>query len=132
MFKLIRLIAACGVAVVLAAPVAEARTAGEQRTAAALQLGFYNCYSRGYPIVYQGTAQLGSGGRYGWGYLDTANRRLKSPGWGTYRASGSKVTWAWWTAREALRRREGPVEVRGLGERREVRELHLLLQVLGG
>ena len=94
MFKLIRLIAACGVAVVLAAPVAEARTAGEQRTAAALQLGFYNCYSRGYPIVYQGTAQLGSGGRYGWGYLDTANRRLKSPGWGTYRASGSKVTWA--------------------------------------
>jgi hypothetical protein len=78
----------------LAAPVAQAAASAQERASATPRLGFYNCYSKGYPIVYQGSVQLRAGGRYGWGYLDTANRRLKSPRSGSYKASGTRITWS--------------------------------------
>ena len=87
MSTLARITALGAFALLLAAPAG----AG---TAAAPKLGFYNCYSRGYPIVYQGTVQLRPGGGYSWGYLDTANRRLKSPRSGSYRAQGNRITWS--------------------------------------
>jgi hypothetical protein len=34
------------------------------------------------------------GGRYGWGYLNTKARKLKSPRWGSYRVAGSRITWS--------------------------------------
>jgi hypothetical protein len=78
----------------LAAPLAQAGSSAQERATATPRLGFYNCYSKGYPIVYQGSVQLRGAGRYGWGYLDTANRRLKSPRSGSYRASGNRITWS--------------------------------------
>jgi hypothetical protein len=81
-------------ALLLCAPLAQARSSEQGLATAAPRLGFYNCYSKGYPIVYQGSVQLRAGGRYGWGYLDTANRRLKSPRSGSYRISGNRLTWS--------------------------------------
>jgi hypothetical protein len=81
-------------ALLLAAPVAQARDVSQEVASASPRLGFYNCYSKGYPIVYQGSVQLRAGGRYAWGYLDTANRRLKSSRTGSYRVSGTRITWS--------------------------------------
>jgi hypothetical protein len=81
-------------ALLLASPLAHASQATSERAAASPRLGFYNCYSKGYPIVYQGSVQLRAGGRYAWGYLDTANRRLKSGRSGSYRVSGTRITWS--------------------------------------
>lgn len=84
----------CCAALLLSAPLAQARSTVQKSATAAPRLGFYNCYSKGYPIVYQGSVQLRAGGRYWWGYLDTANRRLKSPRPGSYRISGNRMTWS--------------------------------------
>ena len=90
----VRLLLICCVALLVSAPLAEARPNKQGRAAATPRLGFYNCFSKGYPMVYQGSVQLRAGGRYGWGYLDTANRRLKSPRSGSYRVSGTRITWS--------------------------------------
>jgi hypothetical protein len=84
---LVRFTLVGAVALVLAAPLAEARPT-------ALQLGFYNCFSKSYPITYQGTVQLQPAGRYGWGYLNTAARTLKNGRSGAYRVSGTRITWS--------------------------------------
>jgi hypothetical protein len=89
-----RTVLICCTTLLLAAPVAYAGDMAAERATAAPRLGFYNCYSRGYPIVYQGSVQLRAGGRYAWGYLDTANRRLKSSRSGSYKVSGSRITWS--------------------------------------
>jgi hypothetical protein len=88
MSAFIRLVLICCTAFLLSAPLAQAGSNATPR------LGFYNCYSKGYPIVYQGSVQLRAGGRYAWGYLDTANRRLKSSRSGSYRVSGNRITWS--------------------------------------
>jgi hypothetical protein len=94
MSTFVRMFLVCCGALLLAAPLAQAGSSAADRAAATPSLGFYNCYSKGYPIVYQGSVQLRAGGRYGWGYLDTANRRLKSARSGSYRASGNRITWS--------------------------------------
>ena len=94
MSAFVRFFPLCCAVLLLAAPLAHARSSEQERAGAAPRLGFYNCYSKGYPIVYQGSVQLRAGGRYGWGYLDTANRRLKSPRSGSYKASGTRITWS--------------------------------------
>jgi hypothetical protein len=94
MSTFLRISLICCAALLLSAPLAQARSTAPQSATAALRLGFYNCYSKGYPIVYEGSVQLRAGGRYGWGYLDTANRRLKSPRSGSYRVSGNRITWS--------------------------------------
>jgi hypothetical protein len=94
MSMLIRLSLTCCTALLLSAPLAQARSNEREAASATPRLGFYNCYSKGYPIVYQGSVQLGAGGRYAWGYLDTANRRLKSARSGSYRVSGNRITWS--------------------------------------
>jgi hypothetical protein len=43
----------------LAAPLAQAGSSAQERANATPRLGFYNCCSKGYPIVYQGSVQLG-------------------------------------------------------------------------
>jgi hypothetical protein len=88
MSAFIRLVLICCTAFLLSVPLAQASSNATPR------LGFYNCYSKGYPIVYQGSVQLRAGGRYAWGYLDTANRRLKSSRSGSYRVSGNRITWS--------------------------------------
>jgi hypothetical protein len=94
MFVLVRVSLVCCAALLLSAPLAQAHLNEQRRAVAGPALGFYNCYSKGYPIVYQGSVQLRAGGRYGWGYIDTANRRLKSPRSGSYRVLGTRITWS--------------------------------------
>jgi hypothetical protein len=94
MSAFVRLALISGAVLLLWAPLAQARSNEQGRAFASPRLGFYNCYSKGYPIVYQGSVQFRAGGRYGWGYLDTANRRLKSPRSGSYRVSGTRITWS--------------------------------------
>jgi hypothetical protein len=89
-----RTILTCCAAALLAAPLAQAGETAQGRAAAAPRLGIYNCYSKGYPMVYQGSVQLRAAGRYAWGYLDTQTRRLKSARAGSYRASGTRITWS--------------------------------------
>jgi hypothetical protein len=88
MSTLVRIVVTSCADLLLAAPLAEAGAATSEGAAATPRLGFYNCYSKGYPIIYQGSVQLRAGGRYGWGYLDTANRTLKSPRSGRTRPRG--------------------------------------------
>jgi hypothetical protein len=94
MSTFVRLFVTGCAALLLSAPLGQAKSNAQESTAAAPRLGFYNCYSKGYPMVYQGSVQLRAGGRYGWGYLDTANRRLKSARSGSYRVSGTRITWS--------------------------------------
>jgi hypothetical protein len=43
-----------------AAPLAQAGSSAQERANATPRLGFYNCYSKGYPIVYHGSVPGGN------------------------------------------------------------------------
>jgi hypothetical protein len=88
------ILVACG-ALILAAPVGQARPAAATAATAAPRVGFYNCYARTYPITYIVSIQLRQGGRYSHGFADRTSRKFKSiVGSGTYRVAGTRITFA--------------------------------------
>jgi hypothetical protein len=86
-----RLTLVCCAALLLAVPLAQARSAGQEGATVAPRLGFYNCQAR--TFMYWGSIQLRAGGRYVYGLSDASNRRFRTIfGSGTYRVSGTRIT----------------------------------------
>jgi hypothetical protein len=116
-------------ALLLSAPLAHARSTVQKSAAAAARLGLYNCYSKGYPIVYEGSVQLRAGGRYGW-IPRHGESKAEEPALGLVQGFRESNHMVGRPPRTALRRGEDVQQVRSLGEGRKVLQLLVLLQVL--